>query len=68
MKLAAIKEVSWEDGQDSAARLWKQAQETSEDLMYQLDRRVRRNPWKAVAIALAVGAFLGLAVSRTGRR
>ena len=68
MKMAAVrkdalKKVSWEDGQESAVRLWNQARENGEDLLYQLNRHVRRHPWKAVAVALAAGAVLGLAVS-----
>ncbi|HTB21005.1 MAG TPA: hypothetical protein VK708_22930 [Bryobacteraceae bacterium] len=61
------KGVSWEDGQESAARLVKQARETGEDIFYRLNRHVRRHPWKAVGVALAAGALLGLVVSRNGR-
>jgi ElaB/YqjD/DUF883 family membrane-anchored ribosome-binding protein len=67
MKVAALRGVSWEDGQESAVRLWKQARETGEDFVYQLNRRVRRNPWKAVAVALAAGTILGCLVARNGR-
>jgi ElaB/YqjD/DUF883 family membrane-anchored ribosome-binding protein len=68
MKMAAVrkdalKKVSWEEGQESAVRLWNQARENGEDLLYQLNRHVRRHPWKAVVVALAAGAVLGLAVS-----
>ena len=67
MKVAAIRNVSWEDGQDSAVRLWTQARETGADFLYQLHRHVRRHPWKAVGVALAAGAVLGLVFSRSGR-
>jgi ElaB/YqjD/DUF883 family membrane-anchored ribosome-binding protein len=67
MKVATMRKVSWEDGQDSAVHLWKEARESGEDLLYQLNRHVRRHPWKAVAIAVGVGALLGIAVSN-GRR
>lgn len=64
MKVAALRKVSWEDSQESAARLWNQARETSEDLVYQINRRVRRHPWKAVALALGAGLILGALFSR----
>jgi ElaB/YqjD/DUF883 family membrane-anchored ribosome-binding protein len=67
MKVAALRRVSWEDGQESAVRLWNQARETGEDLLYQVNRTVRRHPWKAVAIALGAGLVLGALVSRTGK-
>jgi ElaB/YqjD/DUF883 family membrane-anchored ribosome-binding protein len=67
MKVAGLRRVSWEDGQESAVRLWNQARETSEDLFYQINRHVRRHPWKAVAIALGVGAVLSLTLSKKGR-
>jgi ElaB/YqjD/DUF883 family membrane-anchored ribosome-binding protein len=64
MKVASIRGVSWEDGQDSAVRLWKQARETGEDFLYQLNRKVRRHPWKAVGVALGAGVLLGALISR----
>ena len=67
MKVAALREVSWGDGQESAARLWNQARESGEDLLYQLNRRVRRHPWKAVAVALGAGLVLGALISRSGK-
>jgi ElaB/YqjD/DUF883 family membrane-anchored ribosome-binding protein len=67
MKVAALKKVSWDDGQESAVRLWNQARETGEDLLYQLNRHVRRHPWRAVAVALGAGLVLGALVSRSGR-
>ena len=68
MKVAALRSVAWEDGQESAVRLLKHARESGEDLLYQLNRHVRRNPWKAVAVALAAGVVLGAVVSLNGRR
>jgi ElaB/YqjD/DUF883 family membrane-anchored ribosome-binding protein len=68
MKVAALRRVSWEDGPESAARLWNQVRETGEDLFYQLNRHVRRHPWKAVAVALGAGLVVGALVSLSGRR
>jgi len=68
MKVAALRRVSWEDGPESAARLWNQARETGEDLFYQVNRHVRRHPWKAVAIALGAGLVVGALVSLPSRR
>jgi ElaB/YqjD/DUF883 family membrane-anchored ribosome-binding protein len=65
--LRSVRGVSWEDGQESATRFLKHARKTGEDLMYQLKRSVRRHPWKAVGVALAAGALVGLVVSRNGR-
>lgn len=67
MKVASLRKASLEDGQESAIRLWNQARETSEDLYHQLNRHVRRHPWKAVAIALGAGLLLGAVLSRNGR-
>jgi ElaB/YqjD/DUF883 family membrane-anchored ribosome-binding protein len=67
MKVAAIKRVSWDEGQESAVRLWNQARENGEDLLYQLNRHVRRHPWKAVAVALGAGLLLGALVARNGK-
>jgi ElaB/YqjD/DUF883 family membrane-anchored ribosome-binding protein len=70
MKVATLRNVrgvSWEDGQESATRFLKQARETADDLMYQLNRYVRRHPWKAVGVALAAGTLVGVVVSRNGR-
>ena len=68
MKVATFRNTSWEDQSEAAVRLWNQARETSDDLLYQLNRHVRRNPWKAVAIALAAGAVLGCVVTLSGKR
>jgi ElaB/YqjD/DUF883 family membrane-anchored ribosome-binding protein len=67
MKVAALRKISWEDGQDSAVRLWNQARESGEDILYQLNRHVRRHPWKAVAVALGAGLLLGALMSRTAK-
>lgn len=67
-KLSALRGASWEDGQESAVRLWNQARDTGEDLWYQLNRKVRRHPWKAVCVALGAGLLIGAAVSRAGLR
>lgn len=67
MKVASMRNVSWEDGQDSAVRLWKQARETGEDLLHQLNRNIRRHPWKAVGVALGAGVLLGALISIGGR-
>ncbi len=64
MKSATLRKVSWEEGPESAARLWNQALETGEELLHQMQRHVRRHPWKAVGVALAAGALLGVVVSR----
>jgi ElaB/YqjD/DUF883 family membrane-anchored ribosome-binding protein len=64
----ALKKVNWEEGQDSAVRMWNQARENGEDLLYQLNRHVRRHPWKAVGVGLAVGALFGLVISSQSRR
>lgn len=63
MKVAALKKVSWEDGQESAVRLWNQARESGEDFLYQLNRHIRRHPWR-VAVALGAGFVLGALISR----
>ncbi|HTC87609.1 MAG TPA: DUF883 C-terminal domain-containing protein [Bryobacteraceae bacterium] len=68
MKVATLRRVSWDDGPESAVRLWNQARETSEDFVYQLNRKVRRHPWKAVAVALVAGTIVGCLVSLNGRR
>ncbi len=68
MKMAVLRRVSWEDGQESAVRLWNHARETGEDLVYQLNRKVKRHPWKAVAVALVAGTIAGCLVSLSGRR
>jgi ElaB/YqjD/DUF883 family membrane-anchored ribosome-binding protein len=67
MKVATLRKVSWEDGPESAVRLWNQARDTGEDLLNQLHKHVRRHPWKAVAIGLVTGALLGIVVSRSSR-
>lgn len=67
MKTATLRKVSWEDGPESAARLWKQARETGEEVFYQVNRYVRRNPWKAVAIGVGAGTLIGAVVSRCAR-
>jgi len=67
MKATALRRVSWEEGQESAVRLVKQVRETGEDFLYQLNRHVRRHPWRAVAVALGAGLVLGALVSRNGR-
>ena len=67
MKVAGLRGVSWEDGQESAVRLWNEARETGEDFLYKLNRHVRRNPWKAVAVALGAGLLLGVLVSQNGK-
>jgi ElaB/YqjD/DUF883 family membrane-anchored ribosome-binding protein len=64
MRMDALRKVSFEEGQESAVHLWNQARETGEDFLYQLNRQVRRNPWKAVAIALAAGLITGVILSR----
>jgi ElaB/YqjD/DUF883 family membrane-anchored ribosome-binding protein len=63
MKMATLRRVSWEDGPESAVRLWNQARETGEDLVYQVNRKVRRHPWKAVAVALIAGTLVGLVIA-----
>jgi ElaB/YqjD/DUF883 family membrane-anchored ribosome-binding protein len=74
MKVAALRKVSrvggvsWEDGQESAVRLWQQAQETGAHLLYQLNRHIRRHPWKAVGVALGGGMVLGALISHSGTR
>ena len=67
MKTATLKKVSWEDGQESAVRLWNQARESGEDFLYQLNRHVRRHPWRAVAVALGAGLLLGAVISQSGK-
>jgi ElaB/YqjD/DUF883 family membrane-anchored ribosome-binding protein len=70
MKVATLRNVlgvSWEDGQESATRFLKHVRETGEDFLHQLNRHVRRHPWRAVGVALAAGALMGLVVSRNGR-
>jgi ElaB/YqjD/DUF883 family membrane-anchored ribosome-binding protein len=67
MKMEALRKASFEEGQESAVHLWNQARETGQDLVYQLNRQVRRNPWKAVAIAAAAGLITGAILSRTLR-
>jgi len=66
MKVATLKKnLNWEDGQESAVRLWNQARESGEDSLYQLNRHVRRHPWRAVA--LGAGLVLGALFLRPGR-
>jgi ElaB/YqjD/DUF883 family membrane-anchored ribosome-binding protein len=67
MKVTALRNVSWDDGREPAVRLWNQARNTGEDFLYQLNRKVRRHPWKAVAVALVAGTIVGCLVSRTGK-
>ncbi len=67
MKMPALQKVSWDDGQESAARFLNQARESGEDLLYQVNRNIRRHPWKAVAIALAAGLVLGTVISYSTR-
>ena len=67
MKTATLKKVNWEDSQESAVRLWNQARESGEDFMYQLNRHVRRHPWRAVAVALGAGLLLGAVISQSGK-
>jgi ElaB/YqjD/DUF883 family membrane-anchored ribosome-binding protein len=68
MNVATLRRVSLEDGPESAVRLWNQARETGEDFLYQLNRQVRRHPWKAVAVALVAGTVVGCLVSLNSRR
>ena len=68
MKMDVLRKVSFEEGQESAVHLWNQARETGEDFLYQLNRQVRRHPWKAVAVALVAGTVVGCLVSLNGRR
>jgi ElaB/YqjD/DUF883 family membrane-anchored ribosome-binding protein len=68
MKVASLRKVSWDEGQESAVQLWNQARESGEDFLYQLNRRVRRHPWKAVAVALGAGLVLGALISRSGSK
>ncbi len=63
MKTAALRNVSWEDGRESAARVWNQARGNAEDIVYRIGRYARRNPWRALAIALSAGIVLGAVVS-----
>jgi len=71
MKTATLKtawpKTSWDDGQESAVRLWNQARESGEDFLYQLHRNIRKHPWKAVAVALGAGVVLGALISRGAR-
>ncbi len=74
MKVATLRKASsswpknsWEDGQESAIRLWNQARESGQDFLYQVHRNIRRHPLKAVAVALGAGLVLGALISR-GRR
>jgi len=67
MKTATLKKVNWEDSQESAVRLWNQARESGEDFMYQLNRHVRRHPWRVVAVALGAGLLLGAVISQSGK-
>jgi ElaB/YqjD/DUF883 family membrane-anchored ribosome-binding protein len=64
MKIEELQRMCWEDPQQSAARFWNQARENGEDFVYQLNRRVRRHPWKALAVALGAGLLLGALASR----
>jgi ElaB/YqjD/DUF883 family membrane-anchored ribosome-binding protein len=68
MKTAALHNVSWEDGRDSAVRVWNQASENGKDVMHRVGRHVRRHPWKALAVALGAGVLLGAAVSFSARK
>jgi ElaB/YqjD/DUF883 family membrane-anchored ribosome-binding protein len=67
MKVAVLRNVSWDDGQESAVRVWNQVRNAGEDFLYQLNRKVRRHPWKAVAVALIAGTVAGLVASRNAR-
>ncbi len=67
-RVSRVRGVSWEDGQESASRLWKQALETGEDLLYQVNRHIRRHPWRAVAVALGGGMVLGALISLSGTK
>jgi ElaB/YqjD/DUF883 family membrane-anchored ribosome-binding protein len=63
MKTATLPNVSWEDGRDSAVKVWNQARENGEDLVYRIGRYAKRNPWKALVVALGAGIVLGAAVT-----
>lgn len=67
MKVPALQKVSWDDGQESAVRFLNQARESGEDLLYQVNRHIRRHPWKSVAVALGVGVLLGAMISLGSR-
>ena len=68
MKAAALPNVSWKDGQESAVRVWNRASENGQDMVYRIGRHVRRNPWKALAVALGAGMVLGAAVSLSAKK
>lgn len=59
MKMAALRKESWDEKQESAVRFLNQARESSEDLMNEVHRHIRRHPWKSVAVALTAGFVLG---------
>lgn len=67
MNVAALRKVSWDEGQQSALRFLNQARESGEDLLYRLNRHIRRHPWRAVAIALGVGLVLGAVISYSAK-
>ena len=59
---------TWEEGRDVAEKFIEDARDRVEDLVYQATRKIKRQPLAAVAVAFGVGAFLGILLSRNGRR
>jgi ElaB/YqjD/DUF883 family membrane-anchored ribosome-binding protein len=68
MKTAALRNVSWEDSRDSAAKIWNQASGSGKDMAYRIGLHVRRHPWKALAVAMGAGMLVGAMVSMTARK
>ena len=46
----------------------KRTRNTVDDLVYDTSRNIKRYPFRSMAIALGVGALVGVLISRNGRR
>lgn len=59
---------SLEDGRVAAERLFKRSKHAIEDAMQESTRRIKRHPFRSVAIAFAAGAAVALLVPRPSRK
>jgi ElaB/YqjD/DUF883 family membrane-anchored ribosome-binding protein len=55
------------DTMDEARRAAKRGYRTAQDLFDTAEHRIKRHPWQCIAIALGIGAVLGLLIPRSRR-